>query len=127
MTNAFPSLRSIVVRVDNLRPSISRDERRHSCLHLIAASRPVPGVLKSVVLEYAHDWSSTACCEVAIGTSEEVHGSAQRLPELLYGLEELTFRSPERANSVRGAPPCIAYIQLVLPSTLNVLRFEGYE
>lgn len=57
-----------------------------------------------------------------MGTSEEVVGSSQRLPELLPELAELVLRL-ERKHPARHA----AYIWDVLPGMRNVLRFEYRE
>lgn len=55
-----------------------------------------------------------------MGTSEEVVGSSQRLPELLPELAELVLRLEWCNHPARHA----AYIWDVLPGLRHVLRFE---
>ncbi|KAL1938238.1 hypothetical protein VTO73DRAFT_11882 [Trametes versicolor] len=57
--------------------------------------RPIPGSLKTIFLQQHHQDQTgyeRDFCQRAVGTSEEVVGSEKRLPELLAGLEALTFR-----------------------------------
>ncbi len=89
-------------------------------LHVIAASRAVPGILKKIVMRCDHGEADHRCCQANVGTSEEVAGSPQELPALLSGLEELTIQFIR----CEDPGPCAAYIHSILPSMRNVLRFE---
>ncbi|OJT05526.1 hypothetical protein TRAPUB_3657 [Trametes pubescens] len=120
LRDSFPALHSVTV--------YSGDELRlhegtsgvPSWLHTIAIGRPIPGILKTIVLQHQTELKENYCCKEVVGTSEEVVGSEKQLPELLAGLAELTIRldwckDPER---------CAAYIWSVLPGMHDVLRFE---
>lgn len=114
--DSFPALRSVTVSI------IELDESPEfpSWLHvIISTGRPIPGILKTIVLSFSHDRRSRKCCRKAVGTSEEVVGSTQRLSELLPELAELVLRL-ECKHPARHA----AYIWDVLPGFRNVLRFE---
>lgn len=112
----FPALRSVTVWSSKL----SENPELPSWLHVIATGRPMPGVLKTIILECTHQSSGSSCCRDAVGMSEEVVGSTQRLPELLPELAELVLRLEECNHPARHA----AYIWDVLPGFRNVLRFE---
>lgn len=89
-------------------------------LHAIATGRPIPGILKTIVLEQFHGLENHDFCKQLVGMGEEVVGSSQRLPDLLPELAELVIRLEECDNPERHA----AYIWNVLPGMRNVLRFE---
>ncbi|EIW65393.1 uncharacterized protein TRAVEDRAFT_42763 [Trametes versicolor FP-101664 SS1] len=115
--DSFPALRSVTIAFAEL------DENREhpSWLHVILATgRPIPGILKTIVLDGNHLQGCRNCCENAVGTSEEVVGSAQRLPELLPELAELVLRLDWCKDPASHA----AYIWNILPGMRNVLRFE---
>lgn len=117
LKDSFPALRS--VKVVSF-PHVWNRYREPPWLHIIATGRPIPGTLKTIVLDGNHRRGSCNCCENAVGTSEEVVGSAQRLPELLPELAELVLRLEWCERPERHA----AYIWNVLPGLRNVLRFE---
>lgn len=116
LRDSFPALRSVTVQFRGL----DENPELPSWLHIIATGRPIPGVLKIIVLECEHWTQGLSCCKDAVGTSEEVVGSAQRLPELLPELAVLVLRLKECDDPARHA----AYIWDVLPGLRNVLRFE---
>lgn len=118
--DSFPALRSLTVRFGGL----NENPEFPSWLHvIISTGRPIPGILKRIVLCCTHYLHSHKCCREAVGTSEEVVGSAQRLPDLLPELEELVIRMHNCDDPERHA----AYIWDVLPGIRNVLRFEYRE
>lgn len=115
--NSLPALRAVWVSFARL------DENREfpSWIHAILSSdRPIPGILKTTVLECDYRSPNLKCCKNVVGTSEEVAGSAQRLPELLPELAKLVIRLGWCEHPQRHA----AYIWNVLPGMRNVLRFE---
>ncbi len=120
MRDSFPALHSVTI--------YSGDEPRlhegtsgvPSWLHTIAIGRPIPGILKTIVLQHQTELKENYCCKEVVGTSEEVVGSEKQLPELLAGLAELTIRFDRSMNPER----CAAYIWSVLPGMHDVLRFE---
>ncbi|KAL1937697.1 hypothetical protein VTO73DRAFT_12972 [Trametes versicolor] len=112
---SFPALRSVTVWFEWL----DENPEFPSWLHIIATGRPIPGILKTIVLRSSHDRRGHNCCRKAVGTSEEVVGSSQRLPELLPELAELVLRLYCN-HPARHA----AYIWDVLPGFRNVLRFR---
>lgn len=117
LKDSFPALRSVkLVSFSHVRYRY----REPPWLHIIATGRPIPGTLKTIVLEGTHWQGRRNCCENAVGTSEEVVGCAQRLPELLPELAELVLRLDCCKRPERHA----AYIWHVLPGMRNVLRFE---
>lgn len=119
LRDSFPALRSVRVQFS----SWGENPEPPSWLHAIATSRPTPGVLKTIILECKHPFSGSGCCMTTVGTSEEVVGSSQRLPELLPELAELVLRLKKCNCLARHA----AYIWDVLPGFRNVLRFEYRE
>lgn len=120
LRDSFPALRSLTVVFKEL-----EENREHpSWLHVILATgRPIPGILKTIVLECKHPLHAHYCCNNVVGTSEGVVGSAQRLPELLPELAELVIRLDVCIDPARHA----AYIWDVLPGMRSVLRFEYCE
>ncbi|EIW57134.1 uncharacterized protein TRAVEDRAFT_29348 [Trametes versicolor FP-101664 SS1] len=126
-SNSFPCLRSIAIQVESLEGA-NVPVPGEPYLHTIAATRTVPDILKKIVIYRGdhHCEVDTECCQVVVGTSEEVAGSPQRLSALLSGLEELTIRFTRDRKS-KDPSPCAAYIHSVLPSMRKVLRFEHRE
>lgn len=114
--DSFPALRSVTVWFNGL----DENPELPSWLHVIATGRPIPGILKTIVLRSRHDQHGHKCCREAVGTSEEVVGSTQRFPELLPELAELVLRLERCQHPERHA----AYIWDILPGFRNVLRFE---
>lgn len=76
-------------------------------------------------METNHAGRGHNCCENAVGTSEEVLDSAQRLPELLPELAELVVRLPHKHHGRAGRHT--AYMWNILPGMHDVLRFEYRE
>lgn len=117
--NSLPALRSVTVWFSGFDESAEFP----SWLHVILATgRPIPGILKTIVLQSNHRSDDYTCCMDAVGTSlsEEVGGFAKHLPELLAELAELVLRLDECSDPARHA----AYIWDVLPGMRNVLRVE---
>ncbi|KAL1937692.1 hypothetical protein VTO73DRAFT_12967 [Trametes versicolor] len=117
--DSFPALCSVTVWFSGL----DENPELPSWLHIIATGRPIPGVLKTIVLQCDHWAQGLKCCGHAVGTREEVGDSAQCVLELLPELEELVLRLEECRHPARHA----AYIWDVLPGLRNVLRFEYRE
>lgn len=114
--DSFPALRSVTVWFGGW----YENPEFPSWLHvIISTGRPIPGILKTIVLSSRHDQHDHKCCREAVGTSEVV-GSTQRLPELLPELAELVLCLDECNHPARHA----AYIWDVLPGFRNVLRFR---
>lgn len=120
LRDSFSALRSFTV-VSGL-SIIKPDEKNRELpwLHVIAVGRPIPGKLQSIVLQTRHDQENNRCCKQIIGTSEKVVGSEQRLPELLFGLAELTIRFEKCDDPEK----CARYIWSVLPGMRDALWFQ---
>ncbi|KAL1937683.1 hypothetical protein VTO73DRAFT_12958 [Trametes versicolor] len=127
LKDSFPALRS--VKITTFNPDTTPYNKFRGpflgqpLLHAIALGRPVPGTLKTIVLDSRHHRrtiTTNDCCNRVVGTSEEVVGSEKLLPELLVGLAELTIRN----NWIKIEKRCAAYISSILPGMRNALRFE---
>lgn len=120
LRDSFPALRSITVcsRFVIMRPNEEIWEL--PLLHIIAVGRPIPERLKMIVLKSMHNKENKCCCEQLVGTSEKVVGSEERLPELLFGLVELTIR----LDYCKDLGRCARFMWSILPGMRDVLRFE---
>lgn len=122
LRDSFPALRSVTVASDLGFLSISEEAREPPWLHIISIGRPIPGILKMIVLQSRHNRKNNGC-KFCVGTSEKVAGYEQLLPELLSGLAELTIR----LDACQDPQRCAAYIWSVLPGMRDVLRFQYRE
>lgn len=125
LRDSFPALRLLTVATTSGSSRLTEKVPRPPWLHILAIGRPIPGTLKTIVLQVKHDLENNICCKLVVGRSEMVD-SETWLPELLPGLEELTFR----LDYCKDLERCARYIWSVLPGMQDALRFEyrpGYD
>lgn len=120
LRDSFPALHSVTVASLSGPLGIGEEGLELPWLHIIATGRPIPGILKKIVLQNKHNHKNNRCCKLVVGRSEKVVGSEKWLPELLSGLGELTIR----LNECKDPEKCARYIWSVLPGMCKVLRFE---
>lgn len=117
---SFPALRSVKI-VSTFAGKRDKYATAPPWLHVIALSRPIPGILKTIVLECNHKWRiQEDCCRGVVGTDDEVVGSIPDLSLFLPGLVELMIRLDMCGDPERHA----AYTSEVLSDMHDVLRFE---
>lgn len=121
LRDSFPALHSVKV-ISRASPEFDEPEggRVPSLLHAIVVGRPIPGTLKTIVLQHNHRSRTGWCCREDVGTREEAVDSEQRLPEFLVGLSELVVRLDQCVTP----GTCATYIGSVLRGLGVVLRLE---
>lgn len=150
---SFPGLRSVKVTSVSTK-KFSEDGQGLSLLGAIATGRPIPGILKTVLIRRNHDSENNDCCKEVVGTSEEVFWKRSLVlqdPSVKMarftenGLDR--YQVPGKSKEVisehllpdllvglaeltigldrcRDPGRCATYIWSVLPGMRDILRFE---